>query len=320
MTSCSRPTCFAPESTCDLGFLDPLSCASWEGRSDGLAADPGVTGDELLLPWSGSALGIIDLGFVAGHTKPVVVGIVGPENAGKTSLLAAWYLLIGRGLTGSEKRRFAGSYSLAGWEAVASALRWAPGQQPSFPPHTSSRSGRAPGLLHLAFRDNGGPTRHYLFTDAPGEWYQKWAVNRDSIEAEGARWVAEHADAFLLIADAEALSGPHMGSARGSLQLLGRRLAAERAGRPVALVQTKADLPITPEMERAVRGAVLGPMPDAEQFSVSLLPGAEGPPDQGQGLVELLDWTLGTRRKSVTLPQIAATSSDPLFTLGTGPA
>lgn len=316
MIACSRPTCFAPESTCDLGFLDRAKCPGWKGRDEAVAEHGEAATDELLLPWSGSAIGLVDVGFVAGRTKPLIVGIAGPQNAGKTTLLAAWYLLIGRGLTGSDKRRFAGSYSLAGWEAVASALRWTPGQQPSFPPHTTSRGGRAPGLLHLAFRSANGEVRGYTFTDAPGEWFQKWAVNRDAVDGEGARWVAEHADLFLLIADREALSGPNMGSARGSLQVLARRLAAERAGRPVALVWTKSDVTVAAEMEKAVRDAVLGPMPDAREFSVSVAPGADDASDTGQGLLELLDWTLGVRRERVALPPVKAASSDPLFLFG----
>lgn len=316
MTACSRDTCFAPESTCDLGFLDRASCPGWKGRNEAAAAPGEEATDELLLPWSGSAVGLVDLGFVAGRTKPLVVGIVGPQNAGKTTLLAAWYLLIGRGLTGSDQRRFAGSYSLAGWEAVASTLRLHPGKQPSFPPHTTSRAGRAPGLLHLAFRNTNGEIRGYTFTDAPGEWFHKWAVNRGAVDGEGARWVAEHADLFLLIADREALSGPNMGSARGSLQLLARRLAAERGGRPVAHVWTKSDVAIAPEMEEAVRDAVLGPMPDAREFSVSIVPSAHDVSDKGQGLLELLDWTLNVRRERVSLPSVNTANSDPLFLFG----
>ena len=316
MTACSRPTCFAPDSTCDLGFLDRAKCPGWKSRDKAAAVQGETATDELLLPWSGSAIGLVDLGFVAGRAKPLVVGIVGPQNAGKTTLLAAWYLLIGRGLTGSSQRRFAGSYSLAGWEAVASALRWSPGQRPSFPPHTTSRSGRAPGLLHLAFRTTNSEVRGYTFTDAPGEWFQKWAVNREAAEGEGARWVSEHADLFLLIADREALSGPSMGSARGSLQILARRLAAERAGRPVALVWTKSDVAVAPEMEKAVRDAVLGPMPDAREFSVSIAAGADDASDTGQGLLELLNWTLKIQRARVSLPPAKASSSDPLFMFG----
>lgn len=272
--------------------------------------------DGVVLPWPGSALGLVDLGFVGGHAKPMVVAIAGPEAAGKTTLLAAWYLLLGRGQAIKEGRRFAGSYSLAGWEAIAGSLRWKPGQTASFPPHTTSRGGRMPGLLHLAFREADGSLRGYLLADAPGEWFQKWAVHRDAPEAEGARWVAEHADIFFLVADREALAGPNRGTARGAFQVLARRLAAERRGRPVALVWTKADVDIAPEIEAAVRSTVMEVMPNAAEFRVSIVSGSDGPSDIGRGLVELLDWTLAARRASVTLPPPPSGSTDPLFVFG----
>lgn len=316
MTSCSRATCFAPESTCDLGHLECGKCPTWKRRSETAAEHRELAADELLLPWSGSALGLADLGFVSGRHKPFLVGIVGPQNAGKTTLLAAWYLLISQGLTHSSTRKFAGSYSFAGWEAVASALRWSPGKQPNFPPHTTSRGGRAPGLLHLDFRSTDGESRGYLFADAPGEWFQKWAVNREALDGEGARWVAEHADVFLLIADRAALSGANMGAARNSLQLLARRLSAESANRPIALVWTKSDIAIAPAMETAVREAVLGLIPNSREFSVSICNGAENGSGLVQGLQDLLDWTLDLRRARVCLPPTQTSISDPLFMFG----
>ena len=72
------------------------------------------------MPWSGSVLGLTDLGFVAGRSKPIVLAVMGPHNAGKTTLLGACYLLLGRGHRPNEELRFAGSCSLAGWENVAS--------------------------------------------------------------------------------------------------------------------------------------------------------------------------------------------------------
>lgn len=316
MRQCSRANCFVPDTGCDLGHSDLSNCSAWLGRAEKNVADA-EPGGEVLLPWSGSALGLADLGFLAGRARPIIIGIAGPQNAGKTTLLGAWYLLLGRGAINIDGRQFGGSYSLAGWEAVAGSLRWNPGQPPSFPPHTASRSGRAPGLLHLSFRDTPrAESLDYLFTDAPGEWFQKWAVNRESSEGAGARWVADHADVLLIVADREALSGENMGSARGSLQLLARRITAERRGRPVALIWTKSDVDITPEMERAVRGAVMDGMPDAAEFSVSIVSHDPATAGIGVGLIDLLAWLLEIQRPRVELPPPMSTRIDPLFLYG----
>lgn len=312
MRECKRANCFVPDTGCDLGHTDLAECPAWGGAE--VKAEELITGDEVLLPWSGSALGPADVPFVSGRARPFVVGVAGSQNAGKTTLLGAWYLLLGRGAVAVEEHQFAGSYSFAGWEAVAGSLRWEPGHPPTFPPHTPSRSGRAPGLLHLAFWDGDrGRTLDYLFADAPGEWFQKWAINRDSPEGAGARWVADRADVFLVIADREALSGENMGSARSGLRLLARRLADARRGRPVALIWTKADVPVADEMERAVRDAVLGALPDAAEFSVSVVSGEGDESGTGQGLIQLLNWILAVRRARVELPRSLGARNDPLF-------
>lgn len=298
-----------------MGCLDHTQCPEWGGQEGVAASQEAATPYELVLPWSGSALGLVDLGFVAGRAKPLVVGIVGQQNAGKTTLLAAWYLLLGRGLICGD-HQFAGSYSLAGWEAVASALRWAPGHSPSFPPHTTSRGGRAPGLLHLDIRHADGESRGYMFADAPGEWFQKWSANRDSVDGAGARWVAEHADVFLLIADCDALAGPSKGSARGSFLRLVERLASERGRRPVALVWTKSDVKVAPEMETVIRQTVFSSIPETVEFSVSTAVDDDDTLGKDQGFLELLDWTLQVKRECVLLPPVDTTSVDPLFMFG----
>ncbi|MEU6610002.1 hypothetical protein ABZ922_33975 [Streptomyces shenzhenensis] len=317
MDDCPQQSCFVPDTGCALGLVDLSACPAYRGAREESSAP--TTTDDALLPWSGSALGLGDLAFIAGRSRPRIIATIGPQNAGKTTMLGAWYLLLSRGAADLRAGQFAGSFSLAGWEAVAESLRWAPGQAPGFPPHTTSRSGRAPGLLHLSFRIGQEQPASYLFTDAPGEWFHRWAINRDGPEAAGARWIAEHADVLLLVADREALSGEAKGSARSALQLLAARVADERRSRPVALVWTKADIPVTPAMEESVHQSVFGLIPDAEEFSVSIAP-ADTRRQVDDALTGLLDWALTARRPHADLPPSRPASNDPLFMYGVRPA
>jgi Double-GTPase 2 len=313
MEKCPVENCYAPDTSCPHGHTSLSKCPDWSSAIS--AVEGGVAiGDDVLMPWSGSVLGLLDTNFVAGRAKPIVVGVVGPHSAGKTTLLACWYLLIGNGLAKGLAGRFAGSYSLEGWEAVAAALRWTPGGKPGFPPHTPSRAGRAPGLLHLSFRPDGDPVKDFLFTDAPGEWFYRWAVNAEADDAEGARWVSDKSDVLLIIADREALSGSDRGSARNDFQLLASRISSERRARPIALVWTKTDTQIDADMEAKIRRSVFDTMPDAKEFSVTIL--SDSNESGALGHLQLLDWILDSRRPAVSLANSVSSSLDPLFLYG----
>lgn len=316
MVKCPQESCFwADGAGCGLGFLDPSDCPALNAAPAAKQSDQPAP-EAVAMPWSGGVLGLTDLGFVAGRRKPIVLAVMGPHNAGKTTLLGACYLLLGRGYRPKDQLRFAGSCSLAGWENVASSLRWNPGSiPPSFPPHTANTSARHPGLLHLAFKHDQEHRTDFVMTDAPGEWFRKWAVERDASEAEGARWAAEHADAFVLVADREALAGTDMGAARSGIQLLARRLADELRGRPVALVWTKSDVSISDATEKAVRAAVLKLLPMAPEFAVTIMPNPDET-ENAEGFLDLLCWVLNIRRPTVRLPEHTADNFDPLFRIG----
>ncbi|KJS35249.1 MAG: hypothetical protein VR70_16250 [Rhodospirillaceae bacterium BRH_c57] len=314
MDGCSEGTCFAPDTACALGNPNHRTCLRWKGGNEVPSAGPGDD-EQVLLPWTGQTLGLADLSFITGRGKPLVVAIAGPESAGKTTVLASWYLLMGRGRLLGADAKFSGSYSLAGWEGIAASLCWGPGHPPSFPAHTSSRDARAPGLLHMTVRVSPERTRDLLFADAPGAWFQKWAVNADAPEAEGARWLARHADVFLIAADREALAGPKLGQARNSFQLLAKRIAAERRNRPVALLWTKGDVAVDPAMEAVIRSAVLEEMPDAEQFTTSVF-SADGEGEAADGFVSVFQWLLHARRSGARGIREPGTTTDPLFLLG----
>ena len=314
---CPRETCFWPDATCNQGHIDPSTCpvltADITARQDDRPPPEAVA-----MPWSGGVLGLADLGFVAGRKKPTVLAIMGPENAGKTTLLGAWYLLLGRGAI-PDDLRFSGSCSLAGWEAVASSLRWEPRSiPPSFPPHTSSRSTRVPGLLHLAFKRGVDHRRDYVMTDAPGEWFRNWAVNRDAPDAEGARWAAEHADVPSSWSQTAKL---WLGAQRGAARTRYSTPRPPLSGRsPGKTRRPRMDQGRHTDSERyekdAVRSAVLRAVPHAPRSlrSASCRSPMEREPGRGSWSFSAGSWTV--RRPTLRLPEPAGDSLDPLFIFG----
>ena len=264
--SCSNPCCDYPDVSCNLGHLNPSVCEYINAAKNGDTTnlDPNTT----VFPWTGRAFGLNDLRFVAGCRKPLTVGVVGSHDAGKTTLLAMLFLMLIRGVLKLDHRQFAGSYTLEGWEGIARWLQQLPQHPIRFPPHTTSKGERTPGLLHLTFADKRRVLRDVLITDAPGEWFNNWAKNEYVTDAEGARWVSRSADKILLIADTEALSGKRKGSARNDFQWLARRLHGAARGRPVALVWTKTDIKRSKQLISTIEQHFEELFPGAPVFSV----------------------------------------------------
>lgn len=327
MGNCTEKECNAPDTDCSLGELNYKSCIHW--RTDSNQEESPVEDEnfELRLPWTSMALGLTDIQFISGCANPKVIGVIGAENAGKTSMLAAWYLMISKGLLNQIDRRFAGSYSLIGWEAIANNLRWEPGQPPCFPAHTPSGSRRSPGLLHMALCNTDLNTiQDYFFADSPGEWFRKWSIDSQSKEVEGARWLADNADVFLLIADREALS--KHGRARANFKHLALRLKSEANGRPIALVWTKEDIVEKVENNEGmieeetalnkIKKHILSIIPDIQQFHIHVNTNPEIDTNDvaENGLLKLLGWVVEQRELKINLPELQYEGTDPFFMFG----
>lgn len=238
---CTHEGCYA-DITCSLGHLDRADCEHWvETANAGDTPEEEPIPQTSDIPWNGYALGTSDLTILGGRSHPLVIGLVGPPDSGKTSLLAfvyMWLLKYG----GLKDWLFAGSWTLGGWESVVQYLRWTGEPPPSFPPHTSS-SDRYPGVLHVTFRDPSGRLRDVLFTDAPGEWFTQWARVPGDETAMGARWVIEHADALLVLIDSAALADPKkLPHTRRATRDLLERIGAVTPSLPTAVVWTKDDV------------------------------------------------------------------------------
>lgn len=196
----------------------------------------------LLLSWHGNAMGELDIAWLNVKKQPLIIGVIGPADAGKTTLLAALYMLL-RGGKSIGDYTFAGSYTLLGWEKLAHFLSFNTHKKIHFPPHTSSKEARLPGLLHLILKDKNGNLHNILFTDAPGEWFINWAKSSEAPESKGARWIDENADAFVIIADTKAFS-ENIGSSRRVLTSIAERMKNTHQNRPTVLAWTKATFEI----------------------------------------------------------------------------
>jgi hypothetical protein len=248
-------------------------CKKWRSR-DKIA---GVTKTEatqtgVRVNWSGSALGTTDLWALLPRARHLLIGVLGSHDSGKTTLLLANYLLMLRGHS-LGKLQFCGSRTFGAWEALASWLRFHDAiDSPTFPPHTPRGTDRVPGLLHFALRNEQDEFRDVLLTDAPGEWFAAWSTNEHSPAANGAQWIADNANAFLVMADSEQLSGQNRGIARKTLRELIERLGNHVNQRPVILVWTKCDSDhCVPEgIRETIKDALYKNIPHAIEMTVTV--------------------------------------------------
>jgi len=255
---CAHHSCF-PDTTCALGHTNRAECEHSGGEKQSSGDDQPTTVWDASestsdIPWNGYVMGTSDLAILGGRGRPAVVGLIGPPDSGKTSLLAYLYMwLLKHGTVSGWS--FAGSWTLGGWESVVQYSRWTSEPPPSFPPHTSS-AGRHPGILHLSLREQStGRLRDVLLTDAPGEWFCQWARVPGSSASDGARWVIENADSLLLLVDTGALSNSgKLPATRRATRDLMERVGA-RSLCPTAVVWTKDDIAVPGTVVRTIETA-----------------------------------------------------------------
>ncbi len=122
---CKQADC-DPRTGCIFGELNPNNCEHrTEKTSNGISA----AGETSPMPWHSSVFGLTELQFVAARSRPILIGVVGAHNAGKTSFLTALYLMLFGGVRMPDKS-FAGSFTLRAWEILANNLRYDTLQQP----------------------------------------------------------------------------------------------------------------------------------------------------------------------------------------------
>lgn len=282
---------------CIIGSYDSFKDCPYKTQTTesdkGSKTEEGEEPEKYVFPWTGNVFGETDLKIITTHRTPTIIGLVGSSNAGKTSALTALFLLLRKGLS-IKGYSFSGSYTLNGWENLASFLTFTSGNKIEWPPHTSRNAGRVPGLLHLSFINKNQQTEDILFTDAPGEWFSDWAVD-EKTTSKGAKWINDFADAFILFSDCEAFN-KSIGDARRELKAISGRMSKYNKNRPLALVWSKSDIEVSKELKLAINGRIEKEFPKNKIFDISVKP--NGDEKQLENILSVIEWLLMSKQNS----------------------
>jgi Double-GTPase 2 len=134
VNKCDKPHCHAPDVECDDGSL-VKECPHFKADPSLKVTNADTDLQASLFSWTSFALGMDDVAKFATRSRVATVALIGASNAGKTSFLATLYLLLLNGKT-VDGYKFAGSFTLGGWEILANKMRWSVNEPPSFPDHT----------------------------------------------------------------------------------------------------------------------------------------------------------------------------------------
>ena len=311
-------TCTPLGISCEQGYPDPRTCPNYQGVTRTAATDDGGSAEDVhLVPWTGNSLGSRGLSFVAARGATQLLGVVGLNDAGKSTFLLMLYLLLSRG-HGLRTGSFAGSFTLGGWDHLARRMRLTSPEQPRFPPHTPIGAGRHPGMLHLRLRLAEGGMTDLLLTDASGEWFREWTIDAKGPAAEGARWIVDQADAFLLFVDCARLSGEPRSVAApfASTLRLAERLRDHANGRRVGIVWAKADQVPLPEVRRRLEEQFARFFPGHASFEVTVEAVRDQASDRLVQYLNAVDWMAEPRTGGLRLPDLAPGAEDLFFRIG----
>ena len=229
-----------------------------------------------------------------------VVGLIGPNDSGKTSLIAGVYELMQEkpvpGLT------FAGSSTLVAFEKVCHLARVASRRAG---PHTERTSrGVDATFFHLDYRQKGAGLVSLLIGDRSGEDY---LATTDEISQAAAFFEIRRADCITLLVNGEHLvdKGLRHEARAATLQIVDALIEAQaiRKGCRLASVLTKKDAVVaSPHAQRAeqdfdglvasITGAHVDHLGEVRKFVVAASPKDIELVERGEGLIELLHFWL----------------------------
>ena len=239
---CPHEGCSAPKGMClESMSNEHLKCGHWlQANSSDQKAETSKSKEKPNskgLPWTGEALQPEDISIVSERSAPLIVGMVGTADAGKTSYLGMLYTLLFNGREIIDWN-FSGCTTLAAWETLAQYLKIKHDGSIEFPAPTPSHPDFY-SLYHLALK-NKGVFRDVLFADSSGEVFTTWSEDIHDASAENARWIYKNSSAFIFMVDSIALIEKR-GQAKSEIVQVAEQLAANLNNRPVTIVWTKSD-------------------------------------------------------------------------------
>jgi hypothetical protein len=310
MGKCKITECVAPVSCHVHGGTDFEKCENFV--SDGVKNDaPSKTTKESKsnLPWTGDFLGTGDLNSVSARNSPVLLSVVGRADAGKTSFLGMVYTLLLNGKT-LRDFKFAGSYSLIGWDELHFNLTLNKGKV-SFADPTPVGVNR---LYHLALKGTDDRLHDILFSDASGETFAYWSQNKDDENGANAKWVHKNSDGFILFVDCDALV-ENLSVAKNEILDIGQQLSSELGSRPVVVVWSKADKfsQVNPKIVESIKERLPSLFTNFKEIEISNLLGAT--PDElvQKNNLDVVNWLLDkilVKQRLVLDPVANLASSD----------
>lgn len=223
---------------CHIGKDSLEECIHWKAVVKSDKTPKRKSGDKKLeVPWKGEDFKIIDIERISRRSNPLIIGIAGHADSGKTSFLGALFTLLVNGHSLREYK-FCGSETLLRWESLMRKLRFDKGKV-VFPPPTPS-SGDYYSFLHLVLRNNRGYMKDTLFADLSGEVFTQWAVDKNDPGVDNVRWLTRFANGFIFFVNAKIIAERRMAGVHDILDLA-ERLKEELNGRPAIAVWSKAD-------------------------------------------------------------------------------
>jgi GTPase SAR1 family protein len=207
------------------------------------------------------------------RTPARLIAVLGSYNVGKTCLLTSFFLQLANGQRASFPYRFASSLTLHGFrDLMEHADEWTGKDESYIVPRTSIGADTVlpRSFLHVGLRPEAPYDErhiHMLLSDIPGEWVKAWTGHaKDTISRHMA--FIQRCDAFIVLADAEALMEKGGGRTDTEVSLLIRRIAEDTQNihprPPLALVLSKFDRVVhavlPPPPERRLERTEWGPL------------------------------------------------------------